>query len=81
MVRTRGEEIMELRCPNGTEQLIADLQRQALQTLEAMNIGIETNPTSNVRIVGFNRYLDLPDHEIFADHASYGPFIHIRQYR
>lgn len=59
-VRNRGEEIMELRCPDGTAQLIADLQQQALKQLGKMNIGIETNPTSNVRIGGFGRYHDLP---------------------
>ncbi len=51
---------MELRCPDGTARLIADLQQQALKQLGKMNIGIETNPTSNVRIGGFGRYRDLP---------------------
>ena len=59
-VRNRGEEIMELRCPDGTAHLIADLQQQTLKQLGKMNIGIETNPTSNVRIGGFGRYQDLP---------------------
>lgn len=59
-VRNRGEEIMELHCPDGTARLITDLQQQALKQLGEMNIGIETNPTSNVRIGGFGRYRDLP---------------------
>lgn len=59
-VRHQGAKIMELRCPKGTEHMIAELQQQILKQLESMNIGIETNPTSNVRIGGFNRYFDLP---------------------
>lgn len=60
LVRKNGEDIMKLHCPDGIAQLISDMQHQILQQLELMNIGIETNPTSNIRIGGFNRYLDLP---------------------
>ena len=59
-VRKKGEAIMELRCPEKTDLLITHLQQQILQQLESMNIGIETNPTSNMRIGGFRRYLDHP---------------------
>ncbi len=59
-VRKRGEEIMELRCPDETACLIADLQKKILKQLGEMNIGIETNPTSNLRIGGFSCYNDLP---------------------
>lgn len=69
-VRIRGEEIMELHCPDGIARLIADLQRQILLQLEKINIGIETNPTSNVRIGGFNRYLDLPVLKFFPINNS-----------
>lgn len=57
-VRTSGEKTMELRCPEGTAQLIADLQKHVIRQIENRNIGIETNPTSNVRIGGFGRYID-----------------------
>lgn len=70
-VRQKGADIMELHCPERTAQLINNLQYQLLKQLESMNIGIESNPTSNVRIGGFSRYLDLPIMKLLRANHNY----------
>lgn len=65
VVRRRGNEIIDFCYPDGSEELISSLQQKMLAKLVRLGIGIETNPTSNIRIGGFRRYSDHPIHKFF----------------
>lgn len=69
-VRSRGAEIMEFRYPEGTEKLIKFLQQKMLAKLVKCGIGVETNPTSNIRIGGFRLYSGHPVHKFYPLNGS-----------
>ena len=64
-VRIRGNEITDFQYPEGSAELIDSLQQKMMAKLVSAGIGIETNPTSNIRIGGFKRYSEHPIHKFF----------------
>lgn len=59
-VRNRGMEIMELEVPEEISEMVKGLQKFMIEKLRKNGIAIETNPTSNYRIGGFEKYSELP---------------------
>lgn len=64
-VRVRGEQPMEVNYPKGIANLVAEIQKRLMEELISLNISIETNPTSNFKIGGFDCYVHLPVHSFF----------------
>ncbi len=64
VVRRKGSEIMEIR-RDGVCEVIKFLQLRMLAKLAEENVGIETNPTSNRKIGGFEFYNELPIFKFF----------------
>lgn len=59
-VKTRGSEADELKITYGMVMLIKEVQKQMLSEIEALHVGIECCPTSNVRIGPIRKYRDHP---------------------
>lgn len=58
--RRKGSEILSVKLPESYVEDIEKLQEGLFCKVRDRGIFIETNPTSNLRIGGFERYLDLP---------------------
>ena len=56
---------MEVSYPQGIASLVKEIQKRLIEELISLNISIETNPTSNFRIGGFDCYVHLPVHSFF----------------
>lgn len=59
-VKTKGNEIIDDRWPDGIEDVVTELQKLLLRKLAYNNIAVECNPTSNVKIGFFDRYDEHP---------------------
>ncbi|MDE6811933.1 MAG: hypothetical protein K2J15_06225, partial [Muribaculaceae bacterium] len=58
--RKSGERTKSIRVPSSYVEDVIKLQEGMLGKVESKGVFIETNPTSNMRIGGFERYTDLP---------------------
>lgn len=58
--RVKGDETISYQCPAGTVDVLKSLQEKVYGKVQRLGIGIESNPTSNVRIGGIVRYVDHP---------------------
>lgn len=76
-VRELGKEVMEIRYPKGFSAVIAVLQENLIKELSKRKIAIETNPTSNLRIGGFERYCDLPVMILHPANVSTSPILSV----
>ena len=56
----KGDETISYQCPAGTVDVLKSLQEKVYGKVQRLGIGIESNPTSNVRIGGIVRYVDHP---------------------
>ena len=59
-VRINGTDTVEVKLSEAVVNLIEDVQKLMLSEIEKLNICIECNPTSNLRIGYFNRYSNHP---------------------
>lgn len=59
-VRKNGRLTSEIKLNEDILSLIQDVQHDMLDKFEKLNISIECNPTSNLRIGDFNRFIDHP---------------------
>ena len=65
----KGYATMTVKVPDTFITDVAKLQEKLYATIEQAGIFIETNPTSNLMIGGFERYIDLP---LFRFHTING---------
>lgn len=64
-VREKGKEIYSYNCPSGTEDVLVSLQKKIFRKVQSLGVGVESNPTSNVRIGGMSRYENHPIFKFF----------------
>lgn len=58
--RKRGNKVLAQRLPESFVVDVKKIQNSMFSKIEQKGLFIETNPTSNLMIGGFGRYLDLP---------------------
>lgn len=68
-IKKKGEKAMELKIQKSFVNDVEKIQSHMLQQIIKLGITIETNPSSNCRIGGIRRYIDLP---IFKFHRPDG---------
>lgn len=58
--RKRGDKVMTCRLPESFAEDVKKIQQSMYCEIENKGLFIETNPTSNLMIGGFGRYINLP---------------------